>query len=191
MIGLLLIMKLRCCHLAIKISSTHSIISFRSVKNKYFLLIYPTKLIYSLALIKSKFYSILIIYIMSKPIKIYNPKVATLIAVTFIFTVVLNYLYEKPLYLLGVDIIRGMQAHRNLFHDTFFLLVTMLIDPSIVVLAIVALLVLSKNKKKAFLMTLFVIFNTYCAAILKAYHIDPRPIWTHYGVKNIGLYCPI
>ena len=39
-------------------------------------------------------------------------------------------------------------------------------------------------------MTIFVVFNTYCAAVLKAYHIDPRPTWSHANVKNIGLYCP-
>lgn len=103
----------------------------------------------------------------------------------------LNYLYEQSLYLLGIDLIKHMQKHSNQFLDGFFLLVTMLIDPSIVVISIVALLFVSKDKKRAFLMTIFVVFNTYCAAVLKAYHIDPRPIWTHFSVKNIGYYCPI
>ena len=67
----------------------------------------------------------------------------------------------------------------------------MLIDPSIVVLGVLTLLFLSKNKKKAFVMTNFIIFNTLFAATLKAYHIDPRPIWTDSEVKNIGFYCPV
>lgn len=125
----------------------------------------------------------------SRPIT--SPKIVLLIAFTFTFTVILNYLYERSLFLLGIDIIKGMQKHGNKFYDIFFLIITMFIDPSIVILGVVLLLVLSKNKKHAYLMTIFILFNTYCAATLKAYHIDPRPIWTHNSVRNIGFYCPV
>lgn len=67
----------------------------------------------------------------------------------------------------------------------------MLIDPAIVVLGIITILVMSRRKKKALVMVMFVLLNTFLAALLKAYHIDPRPIWTHAEVRNIGFYCPV
>ena len=52
-------------------------------------------------------------------------------------------------------------------------------------------MVLSHKKANGFVRLVFILLNTFCAAVLKAYDSDPRPIWTEQSVRNIGLYCPV
>ena len=40
-------------------------------------------------------------------------------------------------------------------------------------------------------MLMFILINTFLAAVLKAYDSDPRPIWTEQSIRNIGFYCPV
>lgn len=102
-----------------------------------------------------------------------------------------NCLYRWPLYHMGVDIIVKMQAGENIVLDWFFLLVTMIIDPTIVFAICLLIMVLSHKKANGFVRLVFILLNTFCAAVLKAYDSDPRPIWTEQSVRNIGLYCPV
>jgi mannitol-specific phosphotransferase system IIBC component len=84
-----------------------------------------------------------------------------------------------------------MQKGSNVVIDWFFLLVTMIIDPTIVFAICVLMMVLSHRKKKGFVMLMFILINTFLAAVLKAYDSDPRPIWTEQSIRNIGFYCPV
>jgi hypothetical protein len=58
------------------------------------------------------------------------------------------------------------------------MLITMTIDPGIVFASAVLMVVLSHRKGKGLIMLCFVLINTFFAALIKAYHCDPRPIWT-------------
>lgn len=107
------------------------------------------------------------------------------------FTIFINSIYRHALYAMGVEIIIYMQKHSNTVLDWFFMLVTMTIDPGFVFVAIIAMVVLSHRKGKGLIMLCFILFNTFFAALIKAYHCDPRPIWTRNEVRNIGFYCPI
>jgi hypothetical protein len=53
----------------------------------------------------------------------------------------------------------------------------MFIDPALVMLATVALLVQVTSKHRAFVTVIFILFNTYCAGVLKAFYADARPYW--------------
>lgn len=105
--------------------------------------------------------------------------------------IALNHFLRWPLYDRGVNWILWSQSHSNWFFDWFFLAVTMIIDPSIVFLGAIVMMIMSKKKTRAFIMLTFILFNVYCAALLKAYDCDPRPIWTHKEIRNIGFYCPV
>lgn len=67
----------------------------------------------------------------------------------------------------------------------------MIIDPAFVFIGIITMVVLSHRKGKGLIMLCFILVNTFFAALIKAYHCDPRPIWTSNSVKNIGFYCPV
>lgn len=71
------------------------------------------------------------------------------------------------------------------------MIITMTIDPLFVFVGVIAMVVLSHRKEKGFIMFIFIMFNTFWAALIKAYHCDPRPFWTSDKVKSIGIYCPI
>lgn len=58
------------------------------------------------------------------------------------------------------------------------MLITMTIDPLFVFVGVIAMVVLSHRKGKGITMLCFILFNTFLAALIKAYHCDPRPIWT-------------
>ena len=107
------------------------------------------------------------------------------------FTIFINSIYRHALYAMGVEIIIYMQKHSNTVLDWFFMFVTMTIDPGFVFVGIIAMVVLSHRKGKGLIMLCFILFNTFFAALIKAYHCDPRPIWTRNEVRNIGFYCPI
>ena len=47
-----------------------------------------------------------------------------------------------------------------------------------------------KNKFKAYVTVMFILFNTYLAGVLKAFYADPRPFWANKAILNIGIYCP-
>lgn len=113
------------------------------------------------------------------------------IVVTCCAVILLNYLYRWPLYYKGVEIIQSMQADENIIFDWFFLIVTMVIDPTIVFGLCMLMMVLSHKKGQGFIMLIFILLNTFCAAVLKAYDCDPRPFWTEAKIRNIGFYCPV
>ena len=79
---------------------------------------------------------------------------------------------------MGVDMIVRMQKHSNLVLDWFFVLITMTIDPIFVFISVISMVVLSHRKGKGLIMLCFILFNTFWAALIKAYQLDPRPIWT-------------
>lgn len=106
-------------------------------------------------------------------------------------TVLLNELFREPLYILGVQLINQAQMRSTWALDWFFMLVTMTIDPLFVFVGVIAMVVVSTRKQKGFIMFAFVLLNTFLAALLKAYHCDPRPFWTSNPVRNIGIYCPV
>lgn len=110
---------------------------------------------------------------------------------TCALVIALNYLYRWPLYHKGIDLIIQMQQDSNLVFDWFFLLVTMIIDPTVVFGICALMLVLSRKKRTGYVMLVFLLLNTFCAAVMKAYDCDPRPIWTAAEVRNIGFYCPV
>lgn len=105
--------------------------------------------------------------------------------------IIMNYLYRWPLYSEGIEIILKLQSSSPSILDWIFLFITMVIDPTIVVLICILILILSHKKEKGFVMIVFIIFNTYLSAVLKAYDTDPRPFWTDKNVKSIGMYCPV
>lgn len=84
-----------------------------------------------------------------------------------------------------------MQADESKLFDWFFLIVTMVIDPTVVFGICILMMVLSHKKSQGFNMLIFILLNTFCAAVLKAFDSDPRPIWTEKTVRNIGFYCPV
>lgn len=79
---------------------------------------------------------------------------------------------------MGVEMIVKFQKKSNPILDWFFVLVTMTIDPVFVFTGIIAMVVLSHRKEKGIIMLCFILLNTFLAALIKAYHCDPRPIWT-------------
>lgn len=113
------------------------------------------------------------------------------ILITCALVILLNHLYRWPLYHMGIELIVWLQSGENVVFDWFFLLITMVIDPTIVFAICILIMVLNHKKSRGFVMLLFILLNTFCAAVLKAYDSDPRPIWTQQNVRNIGLYCPV
>lgn len=85
----------------------------------------------------------------------------------------------------------NLQKRSNIVLDWFFMLITMTIDPLFVFVGVILMVVLSHRKGKGLIMLCFILFNTFWAALIKAYQCDPRPIWTKNEVRNIGFYCPI
>lgn len=71
-----------------------------------------------------------------------------------------------------------MQTESSIIFDWLFLFITMIIDPTIVALICILILILSHKKEKGFTLIVFILLNTFLAAVLKAYDTDPRPIWT-------------
>jgi|JI10StandDraft_1071094.scaffolds.fasta_scaffold5403053_1 hypothetical protein len=67
----------------------------------------------------------------------------------------------------------------------------MILDPTIVFALCIIMMIINRNKNKGFIMLIFILINTYFAALMKAFYSDPRPIWTNYNIRNIGFYCPI
>ena len=84
-----------------------------------------------------------------------------------------------------------LQTHyRTPTLDKFFTIVTMFIDPAVVMVSTMVLLIISKNKEKASTVVLFILINTFFTGVLKTFYADPRPFWESSKVVNIGLYCP-
>ena len=71
-----------------------------------------------------------------------------------------------------------MQKNTHPILDWSFMLITMTIDPGIVFAGAVLMVVLSHRKGKGLILLCFLLINTFFAALIKAYHCDPRPIWT-------------
>lgn len=59
------------------------------------------------------------------------------------------------------------------------MIITMTIDPFFVFVGVITMIVLSHRKQKGFVMFMFILFNTFWAALIKAFHCDPRPFWTN------------
>ena len=93
-------------------------------------------------------------------------------------TISVNSIYRHELYAMGVAILVRLQSKSTIFLNWFFMIITMCIDPAFVFTAIIFMVVLSQRKKKALIILSFILVNTFFAALIKAYHCDPRPIWT-------------
>ena len=92
---------------------------------------------------------------------------------------------------MGVDLIIYLQkTYAANYLNIFFVMVTMLIDPAVVLMTAVVLMLITKNKFKGFVIIMYVLANTYITGLLKAFYADPRPIWFSSEVRNIGFYCP-
>lgn len=92
---------------------------------------------------------------------------------------------------MGIDIIIYMQHnYASDFLKIFFVMVTMIIDPAVVLITAVVLMITTKNKFKGFVIIVYVLANTYLTGVFKAFYADPRPIWYSEEVRNIGFYCP-
>ena len=92
---------------------------------------------------------------------------------------------------MGLDVILALQKASNPTLDWFFMLVTITIDPITVFVGVIVMVVFSHRKGKGFIMLVFILFNIFWAAFLKSFHCDPRPFWSLYSIKNIGIYCPV
>lgn len=61
-------------------------------------------------------------------------------------TFFLNYFFNRPLYLLGVDIIIKMQQYETLYLNAFFVFFTFIIDPAFVAVCIIFGIILYPKK---------------------------------------------
>lgn len=100
------------------------------------------------------------------------------LALAMALTISVNSIYRHDLYAMGVDIIVIFQSNSNIFLDWFFMIITMSIDPAFVFTGIILMVVFSQRKGKGLIILCFILINTFFAALIKAYHCDPRPIWT-------------
>jgi len=82
------------------------------------------------------------------------------------------------------------QQGKNITLDIFFYVFTLMIDPLVVLISTFTLIVVVKNKYRAFVTVMFMLLNTYFAGLLKAFYADPRPFWAHKAIQSIGFYCP-
>lgn len=57
-----------------------------------------------------------------------------------------------------------------------------MIDPLVVLISTFTLIVVVKNKYRAFVTVMFILLNTYFAGLLKAFYADPRPFWAHKAI---------
>ena len=104
---------------------------------------------------------------------------------------IVNYFHREELYYEGANLIIYIQKHyRSIYLDYFFIAVTMINDPAVVLAITLLIMLLSKHKFTSYTTLLFIVWNTYLTGVLKAFYADPRPIWSHSKVENIGLYCP-
>jgi membrane-associated phospholipid phosphatase len=104
--------------------------------------------------------------------------------------VVMNVFYRTALFQFGENLIFWMQTFSNPVLDRFFTTVTLIIDPSVVVLASCMFVMIRKDKRNAIISLVFVLINIYLTGVLKALYADPRPFWANSTIRNIGIYCP-
>lgn len=115
---------------------------------------------------------------MKKTFPKYPPWMIFTPLIVIITTLILNHLMRQPLYKMGVDLIYQMQSHSNIIFDLFFVTITMIIDPTVIFFLFFLTVILSLEKRKSFVLLVFLLINLYFAALLKALDADPRPIWT-------------
>ncbi len=86
--------------------------------------------------------------------------------------------------------IYSFQQGKHFTLDVFFYVFTLMIDPAVVLITTFTLIIVVKNKYRAFVTVMFMLLNTYFAGLLKAFYADPRPFWAHKLIQSIGFYCP-
>ena len=68
------------------------------------------------------------------------------IGITMIIIIILNHFLRWPLYEKGLNIIYNLQSIQSVFVDWFFIIITMIIDPSVVLLITVIIMGISRRK---------------------------------------------
>ena len=95
------------------------------------------------------------------------------------FNIIINYFWKEELFKMGNNMILLFQQSQHIFLDIFFYIFTLMIDPAVVLIVTFTLVVVVKNKYRAFVTVMFILLNTYFAGLLKAFYADARPFWTH------------
>ena len=108
----------------------------------------------------------------------YSASFVLLLILLIPFTVFINHFWREALYQKGINLIYNFQMMDSFILDLIFLLITMIIDPSIVLVITVIIMIGSRRKARAYIFLVFILFNTYLTGILKAADCDPRPFWT-------------
>ena len=102
--------------------------------------------------------------------------------VFMIFNIVINYFWRHELFKMGNNIIYTFQQSQNIAFDAFFYTFTLMIDPVVVLVTTFALMIVVRNKYRAFVTVMFMLLNTYFAGLLKAFYADPRPFWANKAI---------
>lgn len=102
-----------------------------------------------------------------------------LIVIGLPINLIVNYYYGKSLYELGVQMIFVLQKYSNPALDYFFIFFTLIVDPIFIISCCCLLMLLMKQKLLAFVINIFIMFNTFFLTISKSFYIAPRPYWTH------------
>lgn len=74
------------------------------------------------------------------------------------------------------------QQSQNIVLDVFFYAFTLMIDPVVVLGTTFTLVIVVRNKYRAFVTVMFMLLNTYLTGLLKAFYADPRPFWANKAI---------
>lgn len=119
-----------------------------------------------------------------------SPHTKRFLILFVIFNIIINHFWRHELFKLGLNMIHHFQQSKHIALDLFFYVFTLMIDPVVVLLTTFTLIVVVRNKYRAFVTVMFMLLNTYFAGLLKAFYADPRPFWAHKSIQSIGMYCP-
>lgn len=108
-----------------------------------------------------------------------SPTTKRLLVTLMIMNIVINYFWRDDLFNLGQNIIYYLQQLETLPLNVFFYAFTLLIDPVVVLVTTFVLVIVLRNKYRAFVTVMFLLLNTFFTGLLKAFYADPRPFWAH------------
>lgn len=108
-----------------------------------------------------------------------SPTTKRILVVLMIINIVLNYFCRDDLFNLGQNIIYNLQQYKTMPLNVFFYAFTLLIDPVVVLVTTFVLVIVLRNKYRAFVTVMFLLLNTFFTGLLKAFYADPRPFWAH------------
>ena len=57
-----------------------------------------------------------------------------------------------------------------------------MIDPAVVLVTTFTIIIVNRNKYRAFVTVMFILLNTYFAGLLKAFYADARPFWANQAI---------